>query len=1209
MAPNRLCTVVLTVLLFSGPSSARPDLRPVPRLYVIGDSTAASYTSERYPQMGWAQVLQEFFDPSAAVVENWARSGRSSKSFFDEGAWARVMGDLTRGDYVLIQFGHNDSKVNDPKRYTEPDTTYRQYLKIYIEDTRSKGATPILLTSINRNAWIDDTTLEDTLGGYPEAVRDVAKETHVALIDLQVLTRGLFEGLGREKTAMYFMILKKGVFPGYPEGRTDNTHLQERGARAVAQLAAGAISRMEAPLNEALLPSHGEVPAFPGAEGFGKWTRGGRGGDVYHVTTLADAGEGSLREGIRTAVGPRTIVFDVSGTLELKSTLVVENKAFLTLAGQTAPGDGITVKDYGLELKHSRHIVVRYLRLRMGDQNKPPCGPDVMTVDYCDNVIIDHCSLSWGIDGNQDMRGCTNYTIQWCILSEALNKSIHPKGPHAMCASFRQPRSNISIHHNLFSTSRDRHPTIGGNEMKPDVIVDFRNNVDYNWSGAANVTDSQTNLIGNYFKPGPETDPKALPIAMKTLVPKQAHGYMAGNIFEGREDLDDNNYAAVDFERWLGHGKYLYDGTIENWQVAQPFEIGDYAPPTQSAAEAYDLVLARAGMSLKRDGVDVRVVDNVRNGKGRLIDSQDEVGGWPLLESGTAPADTDRDGMPDAWEDAHRLDPACADDRNGDRDHDGYTNLEEYLNSLCSEKRLPPVPGDEAWQVIGPETRFDITYDGVVNPIRCGKWRLAGPATVRFVDCIEPHENSEIALVGPGLTLLEGRFSELRLPEGWQGQLVYNERPGAVVLRNLRPNRAPAFPGAEGFGKYTIGGRSGRVIEVTNLNDSGPGSFREACEAKGPRTVVFRISGTIELQSELKIKNPYITIAGQTAPGDGICLKNYQFGFDVQHMIVRYIRVRPGDAKGKEQDALGGSGDHIVIDHCSVSWGVDETLSINKASNLSVQWCMVTESLTSSLHKKGAHGYGGLWGGPGGSFHHNILAHHSSRNPRASGNKDSGLLDYRNNVIYNWGFNSAYGGEMWPRNWVNNYYKYGPATSEGVRDRIFIQKDPRGKMYCAGNFVWGFPAITRNNWAGGIDYAPDGEVNEETLRVGTPYCTAPVKTTSAKKAFHAVLREAGCSLRRDAVDQRIVDEIRSGTASFGETYGGGERGLIDSQETVGGWPELCSLPAPNDNDHDGMPDNWERKHGLDPFNGEDGARDSDGDGYTNLEEYLNEIVR
>ena len=417
--------------------------------------------------------------------------------------------------------------------------------------------------------------------------------------------------------------------------------------------------------------------------------------------------------------------------------------------------------------------------------------------------------------------------------------------------------------------------------------------------------------------------------------------------------------------------------------------------------------------------------------------------------------------------------------------------------------------------------------------------------------------------------------------------------------------QALAFLGAEGFGAHTRGGRGGRVIEVTNLNDEGAGSFREACMAVGPRTVVFRISGTIALESELKVTHPFLTIAGQTAPGDGICIKNFQFAFETQHMIVRYMRFRPCDEKRIEQDSVGGKGDHIVFDHCSVSWGIDETLSINKASNVSVQWCMITESLTNSIHSKGAHGYGGLWGGPNGSFHHNILAHHSSRNPRASGNVDSGLLDFRNNVIYNWGFNSAYGGELWPRNWINNYYKSGPATSDHVRHRIFIQKDARGKMYAKGNYVVGFPKINEDDWNGGIDFSDDGDASMSTLRVDHPYDVAPVTTHTAEEAYNLVLASAGCSLIRDSIDSRIVHEVRTGTASYGETYRGGKKGIIDSQNAVGGWPVLKSLEAPLDSDHDGMPDSWEQKQNHNPFDASDGNFDANQDGYTNLEEYLN----
>jgi hypothetical protein len=503
---------------------------------------------------------------------------------------------------------------------------------------------------------------------------------------------------------------------------------------------------------------------------------------------------------------------------------------------------------------------------------------------------------------------------------------------------------------------------------------------------------------------------------------------------------------------------------------------------------------------------------------------------------------------------------------------------------------------------------LEVNHHAVLSPLNESRVKLTGcEMELRFTGRIAPHENSVFTILGPDVKAAEGRFERVVLPEGWRGDVHYDSSRPQITVTNLRPGRAPAFPGVEGFGKYTIGGRGGRVIEVTNLNDNGPGSLRAAVMAQGPRTVVFRVSGTIALQSELKIRHPYLTIAGQTAPGDGICIKNYQVNFDTQHLIIRYLRFRPGDEVGKEQDGFGGQGDHIVIDHCSASWGVDETFSINKASNLTVQWCMVTESLTKSLHKKGSHGYGGLWGGPGGSFHHNLLAHHSSRNPRASGNADSGLLDYRNNVVYNWGFNSAYGGELWPRNWINNYYKAGPATDEKVKFRIFVQKDPRGKMFAAGNYVHGSPAISANNWRG-IDFVPDGEATEATLRVSHEFVVAPVATQTAPAAYESVLAHAGCSLARDSVDRRIVEEVRTGTAKFGASYKGGGKGLIDSQRDVGGWPELRSLPAPVDSDHDGMPDAWEKAHGLDPQNPLDGAREADARGYTHLELYLNSLV-
>src|SRR6185503_2509838 len=204
-----------------------------------------------------------------------------------------------------------------------------------------------------------------------------------------------------------------------------------------------------------------EIVAFPGAEGFGRFAAGGRGGDVFIVTNLNDSGPGSLREGFRSATGPRTIVFEVSGTIELKNKLVLEKSA-ITIAGQTAPGDGITLKDYTFQIKNATNVIVRYLRCRLGDQNKPigaKGGDDTLNTDDVDRLILDHCSLSWAIDGTHDLRRGGNVTVQWCILSEALNRSLHTKVEHAMCASYRDLSGNISLHHNLYSTCRDRHPT------------------------------------------------------------------------------------------------------------------------------------------------------------------------------------------------------------------------------------------------------------------------------------------------------------------------------------------------------------------------------------------------------------------------------------------------------------------------------------------------------------------------------------------------------------------------------------------------------------------------------------------------------------------------------------------------------------------------------------------------------------------------------
>jgi|GEM_PF-511583 len=427
-----------------------------------------------------------------------------------------------------------------------------------------------------------------------------------------------------------------------------------------------------------------------------------------------------------------------------------------------------------------------------------------------------------------------------------------------------------------------------------------------------------------------------------------------------------------------------------------------------------------------------------------------------------------------------------------------------------------------------------------------------------------------------------------------------------------------AFPGAEGYGRFTTGGRGGKVLEVINLNNSGSGSLRAAVQSYGTRTVVFRVSGTIELKSRLVINNNNITIAGQTAPGDGICIKNAGITIDASNVIIRYLRFRPGDEnKIEEWDAINGQNNRdIIIDHCSMSWSIDEVASFYDNSNFTMQWCLISESLYNSYHSKGAHGYGGIWGGMGATFHHNLFAHHSSRNPRFQGSRGTStpkteIVDYRNNVIYNWGSNSVYGGEAGNHNVIANYYKAGPATRSGqLQYRIADpwHSDEYGsyaddKWYIDENYVYGYPDITADNWAGGVQ----GGDWRKITRLYEPVPHAPVLTYTAENAYQLALVDVGAVLpKRDFLDMRIIQEVITGTATYGGIWGAGS-GIIDSQTEVGGWPILQSTSAPADTDHDGMPDDWETANGLDLSDPEDRNGDLDGDGYTNLEEYLNNL--
>ncbi len=432
-----------------------------------------------------------------------------------------------------------------------------------------------------------------------------------------------------------------------------------------------------------------------------------------------------------------------------------------------------------------------------------------------------------------------------------------------------------------------------------------------------------------------------------------------------------------------------------------------------------------------------------------------------------------------------------------------------------------------------------------------------------------------------------------------------------------------AFPGAEGYGRYATGGRGGAVLEVVNLNDSGEGSLRAAVEASGPRTIVFRISGTIYLDTTLSVNNGDLTIAGQTAPGDGICIARRGLKVNADNVVIRFIRVRLGDLYPRENALTSFESDafecrytdNVIVDHCSFSWSIDECATAYNNTNFTMQWCMVSESMKNSFHPKGAHGYGGIWGGTDATFHHNLLAHHTSRNPRFNGARYEDpvtwdrKVDHRDNVVYNWGGNSCYGGEpnaggfQANYNIVGNYYKYGPATSSSKRARIIEVTNLGGKVskfHVAGNYVWGFEANSADNWLS-VDKVPTAEA--AAVRSDAVFVMAPLTEQSAGVAYGEVLDHVGASYpRRDSVDTRIVEEVRTGTTTYGTN------GIIDSQDDVGGYPELLSLGAPVDLDHDGMPDEWEAEHGLDASDASDRNKVDPKSGYTYLEVYLNGLV-
>lgn len=468
-------------------------------------------------------------------------------------------------------------------------------------------------------------------------------------------------------------------------------------------------------------------------------------------------------------------------------------------------------------------------------------------------------------------------------------------------------------------------------------------------------------------------------------------------------------------------------------------------------------------------------------------------------------------------------------------------------------------------------------------------------------------------------------------------------KPWASKPEDLIKSNIPAFPGAEGGGMYTPGGRGGKVIVVTSLEDSGPGTLREACETGGARVIVFNVGGVIRLKTPINMRAPYVTIAGQTAPGDGICVAGQSFLIDTHDVIIRHLRFRRGSQDvAFRDDALGGNAvGNIIIDHCSASWGLDENMSIYRhvynrekdgyglklpAVNITIQNSIFSEALDAYNHA-----FGATIGGHNSMFCRNIFASNISRNSSVGMDGD---FNFVNNVVYNWWNRSVDGGDDKSfYNIINNYYKPGPITplDKPISYRILKPEAGRdknkpmsfGKAYVNGNIIHGNAKVTKDNWNGGVQLAEEVDADKflPQIRVNEPFKTPPVAIMDAQKAYHFVLDNAGASFpKRDAVDARIVKTVQTGKAIYvkdapeftspfvkrrlpADSY---KQGIITDIRQVGGLPEYKGGTY-LDSDGDGMPDAWETANGLNPNNPTDALEDCNGDGYMNIEKYINGV--
>jgi hypothetical protein len=554
------------------------------------------------------------------------------------------------------------------------------------------------------------------------------------------------------------------------------------------------------------------------------------------------------------------------------------------------------------------------------------------------------------------------------------------------------------------------------------------------------------------------------------------------------------------------------------------------------------------------------------------------------------------------------------------------TDSQVILNGLVIDGSDPhhrthtPSPADRDWHVDGDAGQVTLRWESADSAVAHQIYYTADNDPARAAQIVERATPDTDAYLGQ----TEQNRWELSLPPGkslrhssWRVDSI--DREGHVTKGDTWQfrTRQLAFPGAEGYGRFAIGGRGGRVFKVTHLGDTGPGSLRAAIEADVPRTVLFDVGGRIVLRDKLVVRNPYLTLAGQTAPGKGICISNFNLGLMGTHdCILRFLRVRPGNTAGVTLDGMGmASTDHSIIDHCSISWTQDEAFSSRGAHNITLQRTLISEALNVAGHKKykpgTQHGYAASIGGDVGSFHHNLLAHCAGRNWSLAGGIDkasvhAGRLDIRNNVVYNWSHRTTDGGAK-EVNFVNNYYRPGPAS------RVFHAIKPEHQLPFGPQEYYVLGNVMEGRYGADQRYAAIAESPHKPMAeylVDEPFFESFVTTTSAAQALQDVLADVGCNRPAlDDHDTRVLEEVRAKTTTYQGSVTG-LPGLPDSQEDVGGWEDYPHVqrPANWDSDGDGLPDWWERRHHLNPQSPTEDQwethADPDENGYTHLEEYL-----